>query len=73
MNNPYGFENECIAKLSPELFHKFSNMFGTLPVGHILGGKVLVVHGGLFSDESVTVETIQGLIRYGHSHLSKDQ
>ena len=65
MNGPYGFENECIAKLNNDLFRQFSSMFGTLPVGHIIGGKVLVVHGGLFSDESVTIETIQGMNRFG--------
>lgn len=65
MNFPYGFENECSSKLSQELFRKFSNMFGSLPVGHIIGDKVLVVHGGLFGDETVTVETIQGFNRFG--------
>ncbi|OHS98292.1 protein phsophatase-2A [Tritrichomonas foetus] len=65
MNNPYGFENECTSKLNVEIFRQFSSMFGTLPVGHIIGDKVLVVHGGLFSDESVTIETIQGMVRFG--------
>ena len=65
MNLQYGFECECASKLSVELFRRCSKVFESLPVGHIIGDSVLVVHGGLFGDESVTIETIQGMPRFG--------
>lgn len=64
MNGLYGFERECTVKYSAEMFRKFSELFCYLPVGHIIGNKVLVVHGGLFGDDSVTLETIQGANRF---------
>jgi serine/threonine-protein phosphatase 5 len=63
MNAPYGFENECRAKQNAGVFREFSRFFNHLPVGHIINGSVLVVHGGLFSDQSVTIETIQRMPR----------
>jgi serine/threonine-protein phosphatase 5 len=64
MNAPYGFENECRAKLSTDAFRNFSKLFNHLPVGHIINKTVLVVHGGLFSDQNVTIETIQKMPRF---------
>ena len=65
MNMQYGFESEMASKMSVEMFRKCSKVFEALPVGHIIGDSVLVVHGGLFGDDSVTVETIQGMSRFG--------
>jgi serine/threonine-protein phosphatase 5 len=64
MNAPYGFESECRAKLNVEAFRNFSKLFNYLPVGHIINKSVLVVHGGLFSDQNVTIETIQRMPRF---------
>ena len=38
-------------------------MFDTLPLAHCLNEKVLVLHGGLFSDEKVTLQDIRDLDR----------
>lgn len=65
MNGPYGFETECSSKLNTDFFKNFSNVFGYLPIGHIIGNKVFVVHGGLFSDETVTVDDLQNYPRIG--------
>ena len=65
MNIPYGFESEMSSKMSVEMFRKCSKVFEALPVGHIIGDAVLVVHGGLFGDDNVTIETIQGMPRFG--------
>ncbi|EAX95950.1 Ser/Thr protein phosphatase, putative [Trichomonas vaginalis G3] len=64
MNGLYGFERECTVKYSAEMFRRFSDLFCYLPVGHIIGGKVLVVHGGLFGDDATTIQTIQMANRF---------
>jgi len=64
MNDPYGFTRGCTLKASADVFKEFSHVFESLPVGHIIGDAVLVVHGGLFGDDSVTIETIQGMDRF---------
>jgi serine/threonine-protein phosphatase 5 len=64
MNHFYGFSNECDAKLKKSLFQQFSSAFESLPLGHIIGNSVLVIHGGLFGDESVTIRDIQKARRF---------
>ena len=59
MNALYGFEKECVSKYGRTVFNEFSNFFNTLPLGHIINDKVLVVHGGLFSDQTVTIQALQ--------------
>ena len=65
MNQMYGFEKECTSKYSKAMYQAFSEFFNTLPLGHILNGKVLIVHGGLFSDTSVTIDSLQKMDRFG--------
>ncbi|KAH0793509.1 serine/threonine-protein phosphatase 5 [Histomonas meleagridis] len=64
MNAFYGFENECKFKYSQQIFDALSDLFNTLPLGHIINDKILIVHGGLFSDQSVTIEKIQAMNRF---------
>jgi serine/threonine-protein phosphatase 5 len=65
MNEPYGFEMECAAKLHNEAFPHFSKVFEFLPIGHIIGDSVIIVHGGLFGDDNVTVSSLQEMCRFG--------
>jgi serine/threonine-protein phosphatase 5 len=65
MNRLYGFEKECVIKYNQNVFSKFSDVFCFLPVGHVIGNKVLVVHGGLFGDTTVTLSNIQNFNRVG--------
>jgi serine/threonine-protein phosphatase 5 len=65
MNIPYGFEKEARTRLGADMFVPFSRAFEYLPVGHVLGGRVLVVHGGLFRDQTVTVASLQAMSRFG--------
>lgn len=64
MNSLYGFEKECDAKYGSQMFKMMSDLFNTMPIGHVINSRVLVVHGGLFGDESVTVESIQQMNRF---------
>jgi serine/threonine-protein phosphatase 5 len=39
-------------------------LFNTLPIGHIVNHRVIVVHGGLFADPQMTVDRFQSLNRF---------
>jgi len=64
MNKMYGFEGEVKAKYSQNIFDLFSEVFCWLPLAHLLNKKVLVVHGGLFSDDNVKIDDIRQTDRY---------
>jgi len=42
----YGFTGECEAKYGLDLFDLFSEAFRRLPLAHLIGSKVFVVHAG---------------------------
>ena len=63
MNMMYGFEKECSVKYNQSFFEEVSEVFNTLPIGHVINGKVFVVHGGLPSDPNVTLEKVQQINR----------
>ncbi|GAO17037.1 uncharacterized protein UV8b_03147 [Ustilaginoidea virens] len=64
MNRVYGFEGECKAKYNERVFKLFSESFSALPLATLIGNKYLVLHGGLFSDDSVTLDDIRQLNRH---------
>lgn len=65
MNRVYGFEGECQAKYSAErVFKLFSESFSALPLATLIGRKYLVLHGGLFSDDKITLDDIRKLDRH---------
>jgi len=68
MNRTYGFEGEVVSKYSKRVFDLFTEVFNWIPLSaHIKAPKVnksaLVVHGGLFSQEGVTLEDIRKIHR----------
>lgn len=50
-------------KYSEQTFSYFSEVFNWLPLGCVLGGKVFIVHGGLFSRDDVTLDELRALNR----------
>lgn len=64
MNRVYGFEGECKAKYNERTFKLFSEAFSALPLAHLVGGHYLVLHGGLFSDDNITLDDIRKLDRH---------
>lgn len=64
MNRVYGFEGECKAKYNERTFKLFSESFSALPLATLVGSKYLVLHGGLFSDDKVTLDDIRALNRH---------
>ncbi|KAF3482398.1 serine/threonine protein phosphatase PPT1 [Arthroderma uncinatum] len=64
MNRAYGFEGECKAKYSERLFKVFSESFSALALATLIGQKFLVLHGGLFSDDNISLADIRALNRH---------
>jgi len=64
MNRMYGFEGECKAKYNERVFKLFSESFSALPLATLIGEKYLVLHGGLFSDDKITLNDIRKLDRH---------
>lgn len=46
------------------IFKLFSESFSALPLATLIGKKYFVLHGGLFSDDNVTLEDIRKLDRH---------
>ncbi|KAI9807278.1 MAG: hypothetical protein M1833_000021 [Piccolia ochrophora] len=65
MNRVYGFEGECKAKYNERVFKLFSESFSALPLATLIGKKFLTLHGGLFSDDKITLDDIRKLNRHG--------
>lgn len=63
MNQMYGFEGEVKAKYTPQMFQLFTEVFNYLPLVHCINNKVLVMHGGLFSKDDVTLKDIRAVDR----------
>eukprot|EP01128_Nolandella_sp_AFSM9_P003309 TRINITY_DN140_c1_g1_i1.p1 TRINITY_DN140_c1_g1~~TRINITY_DN140_c1_g1_i1.p1 ORF type:complete len:484 (+),score=111.14 TRINITY_DN140_c1_g1_i1:1710-3161(+) len=70
MNKVYGFEGEVKAKYSELAMEMFTEVFNYLPLGHVIGKKVIVVHGGLFSQDGVTIADLQKVDRNQQPPLS---
>ncbi|CRG88655.1 protein phosphatase 5 [Talaromyces islandicus] len=64
MNKVYGFEGECKAKYNERVFKVFSESFSALPLATLVGEKYFVLHGGLFSDDDISLDDIRKLNRH---------
>ncbi|KAH7073483.1 Metallo-dependent phosphatase-like protein [Paraphoma chrysanthemicola] len=64
MNRMYGFEGECRAKYTERMFKIFSESFSMLPLATLIGKKYFVLHGGLFSDDKITLDDVRKLDRF---------
>lgn len=59
MNQMYGFQGEVKAKYSTQMADLFTEVYNWLPLAHCINQKVLVMHGGLFSNDNVTLNDIR--------------
>ena len=55
LNKLYGFEAEVKHKYDQKVYDFFAQMFCYLPIAHLINKQVLVLHGGLFSKDDVTL------------------
>lgn len=63
MNQMYGFEGEVKSKYSNNMYDLFAETFNLLPLAHCINNKVLVMHGGLFASDEVTLDDIRNTDR----------
>eukprot|EP00934_Nitzschia_sp_Nitz4_P001658 Nitzschia sp. Nitz4//scaffold50_size126154//57504//59214//NITZ4_003684-RA/size126154-augustus-gene-0.127-mRNA-1//-1//CDS//3329553695//1658//frame0 len=63
MNKIYGFEGEVKAKYDDKIFDLFLEVFCYLPLAATIEGKVFVTHGGLPSQDVVSLEDIRKIKR----------
>ena len=59
----YGFEGEVKHKYDADVMELFSETFCELPLCAILNNKAMVVHGGLFNQDGVTLRDIENIDR----------
>lgn len=59
MNQMYGFEGEVKAKYSSQMYDLFTEVFNLIPLAHCINKRVLVMHGGIFSNDDVTLDDIR--------------
>lgn len=64
LNEVHGFEKEVLAKLNETVMDMFSDTFCCLPLAHVLNRKIIVLHGGLFSRDGVTLSDIKSIHRF---------
>jgi len=63
MNKMYGFEGEVKAKYSTTMVELFTEVYNWLPLCHCINNRILVMHGGLFKEDGVTLDDIRATER----------
>jgi len=63
LNKLYGFEGEVKHKYDLKVYDAFCDMFCALPIAYCINDKILVMHGGLFSTDGVTLKDIEDVSR----------
>eukprot|EP00823_Brevimastigomonas_motovehiculus_P000310 TRINITY_DN10400_c0_g1_i1.p1 TRINITY_DN10400_c0_g1~~TRINITY_DN10400_c0_g1_i1.p1 ORF type:complete len:513 (-),score=95.13 TRINITY_DN10400_c0_g1_i1:479-2017(-) len=64
MNEMFGFKGEITNKVDSSIFGLFGEAFSALPLAACIGRKILIMHGGLFSKDGVTLKDIQMIDRF---------
>jgi len=59
MNKMYGFEGEVKSKYSANMVDLFTEVYNWLPLSHCINNKIIVMHGGLFSKDGITLDDIR--------------
>mmetsp|Transcript_79248 Transcript_79248/g.155006 ORF Transcript_79248/g.155006 Transcript_79248/m.155006 type:complete len:657 (+) Transcript_79248:101-2071(+) len=63
-NAMYGFEGEVLAKYDRSVMTLFTEVFNQLPLAACIDKTVLVVHGGLFDRDGVTLDDLRNINRH---------
>ncbi|KAG1668466.1 hypothetical protein FOA52_005239 [Chlamydomonas sp. UWO 241] len=64
MNKIYGFDGEVKAKYSQTMVEVFRDVFNAMPLAYVINKRVLVLHGGLFSRDDVTLDDLRAIDRF---------
>ncbi|XP_031629038.1 serine/threonine-protein phosphatase 5 [Contarinia nasturtii] len=63
MNQMYGFSGEVVAKYTNTMSTMFTQVYNWLPLCHCINNRVLVMHGGLFAQDNVTLDDLRNIER----------
>lgn len=63
MNQMYGFSGEVVSKYTATMSNMFTQVYNWLPLCHCLNKRVLVMHGGLFAQDNVTLDDLRKIER----------
>lgn len=63
MNKIYGFEGEVKHKYDDTVMTLFTEVFNWIPLAAVVENKVMVVHGGLFKEDNVSLNDIEKIDR----------
>ncbi|KAK2197870.1 bifunctional Serine-threonine-specific protein phosphatase-bis(5-nucleosyl)-tetraphosphatase/Metallo-dependent phosphatase-like/Tetratricopeptide-like helical domain superfamily/Calcineurin-like phosphoesterase domain [Babesia duncani] len=63
LNRCYGFKGEVLSKYDETAYNLFCEVFCHLPLGYVINDRVLVLHGGLFGSDNVTLEQLRNIER----------
>eukprot|EP01132_Coremiostelium_polycephalum_P004275 gene4275-5349_t len=64
MNRFYGFQGEVVQKYSEMVYDLFAELFSWFPLAFVLDSSFMVVHGGLFGKDGVTLDDIRKINRH---------
>ena len=65
LNERYGFKNEIIDKYKDKIiFDCFTEFYKFLPLGHILNKEIMIIHGGLFSEDGISLDKLKKINRF---------
>lgn len=63
MNQMYGFSGEVVAKYTNTMSNMFTQVYNWLPLCHCINKRVLVMHGGLFAQDNITLDDLRKIER----------
>ncbi|KAK2197196.1 bifunctional Metallo-dependent phosphatase-like/EF-hand domain pair/Serine-threonine-specific protein phosphatase-bis(5-nucleosyl)-tetraphosphatase/EF-hand domain/Calcineurin-like phosphoesterase domain [Babesia duncani] len=63
MNESYGFAREVRSKYDGHIYNLFQRIFWELPLAIVVEKRIIVVHGGLFRHDGVTLDAISKIDR----------
>ena len=63
MTSFFNFREECLAKFDIEIYDKIMDAFDTIPLGCLVNGRFLAVHGGI-SPEMETLSDLNTINRF---------
>ena len=64
LNKIYGFEKEILTKYNKDIYEAFIKLFYSLPLAHVINNKILIINGGLFSSDDITLNDIRNINRF---------
>lgn len=64
MNKMYGFEGEVRHKYDDKTMELFGDLFRALPLAAVVGGRAMVCHGGLFTEDGIKLDQIESTPRF---------